>query len=192
MIKKQISIFVVISCLVLLSLACGFSTGKSQTQSIEKTVSVSNEAAQSLETAVSLAVEQAQNTNQTTITITEAQVTSYAALQLASDPNFSFIKNPQIRFQNGQIEVLGNVEQGILSTSIHLNLKAEVDPNGSVKITMVSANLGSMPAPQSLTDSITSITDQYLNKYLMDMANGFKIESLAIDNGTMTLSGIKR
>ncbi len=151
-------------------------------------IPVSTTAVQSLKTQVTQAVATAATSGTITLKITEEQLTSYLAIYLQSQPNLP-ITDPQVQLQNGQMKLLGKVQQGLFSANVSMTLAVSVDQNGQPKITITQEDFGPLPAPQGLNDAISTFVAQALTGSLGPAATGFRLESISIANGVMTVTG---
>ncbi len=151
-------------------------------------IPVSTTAVQSLKTQVTQAVATAATSGTITLKITEEQLTSYLAIYLQSQPNLP-ITDPQVQLQNGQMKLLGKVQQGMFSANVSMTLAVSVDQNGQPKITITQEDFGPLPAPQGLNDAISTFVAQALTGSLGPAATGFRLESISIANGVMTVTG---
>ncbi len=172
--------------LALAALACSIFVGGPKYPAT--TVPVSNTAAQSLNTQATQAAATAAVSGTMTLTITQEQLTSYLAQYLQSQSN-SPISDPQVQLQNGQMKLLGKVQQGMFTANVSLTLKVSVDQNGQPQITITQEDFGPFPAPQGLNDAITAFVTQTLTGSLGPAATGFRLESISIADGVMTVTG---
>ena len=151
-------------------------------------IPVSTQAVQSLKNQVQQSVATGTATGTVTLHITEEQLTSYLAVYLQSHPNLP-ITNPQVQLRNGQMELLGKVQQGMFSANVSMTLTVGVDQNGQPKITITQEDFGPLPAPQGLNDAISVFVAQALTGSLGPAATGFRLESISIADGVMTVTG---
>jgi len=115
-------------------------------------------------------------------------VTSYLAYQLStqSQPVFT---SPQVYLRNGQIQVYGTAQQGYFIATVEIVLNAGVDPQGQLTIDVASADFGPLPVPQGLKDAATAAIEEAYTGYLGPVATGFRLESIAVADGKMTITG---
>jgi uncharacterized protein YpmS len=126
-----------------------------------------------------------------TVTITQQQLNAYIASEIASQPE-PWITEPSVALTNGQVEVYGKIAQGGISANTAIVLKPRIDAEGSPKLDIVSINLGSLPVPDSFTERISSLIDNTLSNYLAQTSNQFKVSSIVITEGQMTVSGMRQ
>jgi hypothetical protein len=151
-------------------------------------IPVSTTAAQSLKTQVTQAVATAATSGTITLKITEEQLTSYLTIYLQSQPNFPII-NPQVQLQNGQMKILGKVQQGMFTANISMTMTVGVDQNGQPKITITQEDFGPIPAPQGLNNAASAFVAEALTGSLGPAAIGFRLEGISIADGVMTVTG---
>jgi len=151
-------------------------------------IPVSTSAVQSLHNQVNQAAATGAATGTITLNITEEQLTSYLAIYLQSQPNLP-ITDPQVHLQNGQMELLGKVQQGMFSANVSMTMAVSVDQNGQPKIVITQEDFGPLPAPQGLNDAISAFVAEALTGSLGPAATGFRLESISIGNGVMTVTG---
>ena len=121
------------------------------------------------------------------MTFTEADLTSFLNQELAAQSP-QILTNAQVKLQNQTVEVTGHVNQGVISGDADIKFQVNVDENGEPKIKVLSANLGSIPIPASILDPMIASIDF---KKLADSAGvHYKIQSLDISNGKLTVTGI--
>jgi len=175
--------------LIAITLACKISAGGPEPP--EQNSIFSTDAPGTLKTAVDQTVEQSKSAERVALTITQDQATSYIALELAKDPD-SLIKDPKVFFLNDQVEIFGLLNQGVFSANIRLVLMGEINSDGNLNIRIKSIDLGPLPVSESITGTVSTLVDQTINGPLTQFATGYKIDSLIISNGLMTVTGLRR
>ena len=180
--------------LVLTSLACMINVGGPDYSSLP-TIPVSAEAAASIQDEIRRAVEAAAQTGVITVNLTEPQITSYLAARLQTDPslqqsdNKPLITEPQVYLRDAQMQIYGKTQQGMFTANIGIIVNMGVDANGQPQIDVVSADFGPFPAPEGLKDAITAMVREAYTGSLGPVATGLRIDSIAISNGVMTVTG---
>jgi len=179
--------------LLLTSLACTLFVGGPDYSDLTP-IPVSVEAAESLKEEMKKAFEAGLQTGTVTLTITEPQITSVLALRLQSDPGLQaekkpIITDPQVYLRDGQMKIYGKSQQGIFAANIGIIVSMGVDENGQPKIEIVSADFGPFPAPEGLKNALTAMIKEAYTGSLGPVATGLRIETIAIANGVMTVSG---
>jgi uncharacterized protein YpmS len=154
----------------------------------ERSIPVSTEAVGDLQQSIAEAIAAGAITGEMTITITEAQLTSYLAMKLQqqTDP---LLTDPQVYLQDGQIQVYGRARKGNFEATALIVLTAGVDENGELKIELVSADFGPLPVPAGLLDIITAMIDEAFTGSIGPVATGIRLTNVAIADGEMTITG---
>ncbi len=184
--SKRAKFYLIVFVFILAGLACQVNVGGPEVPATS--VPVSTEAAVSLETAWEQAFAQAKDTGTVTITITEAQLTSFLAYQLAEqeDPLFS---EPQVFLQDGQIQIFGKATSGNVTATVRVVMTVSVDETGVPKFELSSADFGPVPVPEGLLSGLSSTLDEAFTGKVGPVATGLRIESIIIGNGTMAITG---
>jgi uncharacterized protein YpmS len=128
------------------------------------------------------------DSGQVTLVITESQLTSYLAAQLQTQAQ-PLLKDPQVYLRNGQIQIYGTATQGYFQANILIVVTAGVDPQGQVLIDISTADFGPMPVPAGLKDTVTAAIQEAYTGAIGPAAIGFRLESITVANGTMTIVG---
>ena len=151
-------------------------------------IPVSTEAVGQLQQEIQTAVAAGQDSGEVTLVITEPELTSYLAYRLegSSQP---FITRPQVYLQDGEIQVYGTAVQGNFEITANMVLTAGVDENGQMKIELSSADFGPFPVPDGLKEFLTAIIKEATTGALGPVATGFRLETIQIADGNMTLTG---
>jgi hypothetical protein len=151
-------------------------------------IPVSTEAMGELQSSVATAVAEGVVSGEVTLTFTEPQLTSYLAykLQAQSKP---FITNPQVYLRNGELQIYGTARKGYFEATALIVLSAGVDDLGQLKIELTSANFGPLPVPNGLKEIISAMIKEVYTGALGPVASGFKLNSVTITDGEMTVVG---
>jgi len=168
-------------------LACSPSLGLGAPTPPASPIPVSSQAASQLEGAWGTAVANANN-GQVTVVMTEEQLTSYAALKLTSDANTP-ITNPQIYLRNGKMILYGNVKTNNFSLPAALTLSVVPTPAGAISVTIENADVGPMPVPSALRDTLASNINDLIAQNAGAGNTGFKVTDVAIADGKLTVTG---
>ena len=179
--------------LMLTSLACTVFVGGPDYSDLP-TIPVSTEITQSIQDEVARAFEEGMTTGTVTLNFTEAQLTSYIASRLQNDPtlqqdNQPLITDPQVYLRDGQMQIYGKTQQSMFAANIGIIVSVGVDENGQPKIEIVSADFGPLPAPEGLKDTIEAMVREAYTGSLGPVATGLRIDTIAIADGIMTISG---
>jgi hypothetical protein len=151
-------------------------------------IPVSTEAVQSLQDQMKQAAENGALTGTVTLQITESQLTSYLAFKLESQTN-PLISEPQVYLRDGQMTVYGKVHSGMFTANASIVMKVNVDENGLPKIEITQTDFGPLPAPQGLNAAISALIGEAFTGSLGPVATGFRLETVSIADGAMTVTG---
>jgi hypothetical protein len=192
--KKTRGLTLFLIVLVLTSLACTISVGGPDYSNLPP-IPVSGEAAESIKEELRRAIEAGAQTGVITVNLTEPQITSYLATRLHTDPSLQqpdqqpLISEPQVYLRDGQMQIYGKSQRGMLTANIGIIISVGVDANGQPQIDVVSADFGPFPAPEGLKDAITAMVREAYTGSLGPVATGLRIETISIANGVMTVTG---
>ncbi len=175
-----------LTVLALASLACSIFVGGPAYPPVP--VPVSTEAVQSLHGQVQQAINDGTSTGTVTVKITEEQITSYLTFLLLSQPN-PIVTEPQVLLRDGKLQVFGKVQQGILIANISLTATVNVDDQGQPKIDITQTDFGPLPVPQGLNDAADALLAEAFTGSLGPVATGFRLETITIGDGVMTIGG---
>lgn len=173
---------------LLLSIGLACSLPLRGTQPPSTAIMASGEAAAELESNVATAVAQLEQTGSASLTISENQLTSYLAVKLASQPD-SPIQNAQIRLGNGSIQLTGQMSLSSLSTDLSLTMQPYID-QGNLQVTIQEGQIGSLPLPEATLKTLTQTINQEMVGLVTFQGQQLKLESISIDDGSMTLKGV--
>lgn len=151
-------------------------------------IPVSTEAAAQVQSGWQTAVAAGAESGRVTLVVTEPQLTSYLAAQLQSQAQPLFT-NPQVYLRNGQIQIYGTATQGYFQVNILIVVTAGVDSQGRILIDVTTADFGPMPVPASFKDTVTAAIQEVYTGAIGPAAIGFRLESISVANGTMTVVG---
>jgi hypothetical protein len=191
---KTIALPLFLVSLVLTSLACTIFVGGPDYSSLPP-IPVSSEAAESIKEELRRAIEAGTQTGEITINITEPQITSYLAARMQSDPSLQqsdkkpLITEPQVYLRDGQMQIYGKTQQGIFAANIGIIVTVGVDADGRPLIDITSADFGPFPAPAGLKNALTAMIEEAYTGSLGPVATGFRIDTIFISGGIMTITG---
>jgi hypothetical protein len=184
---KNTSLLFLAGLLILAQLACNIFVGGPDYPA--QTIPVSGDAVQNMQTQIEEAIAAGAETGMVTVQITESQLTSFIAskLQDQTDPPFT---DPQILLRNGQMQMYGKIVQGMFSANILITMNVGIDEtSGRPKIEIASADFGPFPAPEGMNTAISALIDEAFTGSFGPVAIGFRLESITIADGVMTMSG---
>lgn len=183
---KQNRILLFFTALLLSTLACSMFVGGPDYP--EGAIPVSAQAVESLRAQMEAAALAGAGSGVITLQITEEQITSYIAFKLAAQENPA-LQNPQVYLRDGQMQIYGKVERGIFIANMLVVLNVSVDELGQPRIEIAAADFGPFPAPDGLKQSLTAVVTEAYTGSLGPVATGFRLDSINIANGLMTLTG---
>ncbi len=183
---RKISLFAGLSVLILAVLACTINIGGPAYPS--QPIPVSTGAAGEFQSSMQTAIAVGAGSGQVTLLITEPQLTSYLAAYLQSQAQPLFT-NPQVYLRDGQIQIYGTVTQGYFQANIQIVVVAGVDLQGQLKIELTTADFGPLPVPPGLKDTLTAAIQEAFTGSIGPAVTGFRLESITVADGTMTIVG---
>ncbi len=184
---KTNSLTLFISLLILASIACSVSVGGPDYPA--QPVPISADEMTNMQAQIEQALLAGAESGIVTIQITESQLTSYLAIKMQEKENPPFTE-PQILLRNGQMQMYGKVTSGIFTANMLVTMNVGIDPaTGQPSITIASADFGPVPAPEGINNAISSLIEEAFTGSFGPVATGFRIESISIADGVMTLVG---
>ncbi len=184
---KYFSPIFFVSLFVLPLLACSIFVGGPDYPA--QTVPASADELQAMKTQIEEALLAGAESGIVALQITESQLTSYLAqkMQESQSPLFT---DPQVLLRNGQMQVYGKFNRGLFAANMLVVMNVSVDPVANQpKIEVVSADFGPFPAPEGFNAAVSAALDEAFTGSLGPVAIGFRLESIAIADGVMTLTG---
>ena len=122
------------------------------------------------------------------LTITQEQLTAFLASRLSMQEP-PILAEPQVVLGEQEMVVYGRVRSGIFEATMAVTAQFAVDQSGQPQFRISHGELGPLPMPQALRDSIAAAVDEALTGYIGPVAIGFRLESIEISNGIMTVTG---
>jgi hypothetical protein len=180
--NKRLLGFLLLTILVLSSLSCNLTKLLSQAVNPEPVV---------LQPEAPIQLPQAPSGQAFTFSITESQISEYAANAVSTNPD-SPIKNPVVRLPEGLIEITGQIEQGLIKADIRLLARPYPDANGNLKVDLVEADFGPIPLNSSMRDTISAYIEGLLTAYLGTVNASYYLDTIIITGGVLTLAGQSR
>jgi uncharacterized protein YpmS len=184
--QNRVGFLFIVSTLIIASVACNYPTGGKNAD--PNAIPVTTEAALSLQDDLNAAIEQFKKTGKVRLVIGEEELTSLLALELQKQEN-PVLENPQVFLRDGQMRVMGKVEQGGISADLEVMSEISVTDDGKPRYRIVDATLGSLPLPRSMMDNLSEQIDAaFQNNISPRLANVF-IDSITITDGEMIIKG---
>ncbi len=142
----------------------------------------------SLNAAWRTALQAAETSHRLMIVLTESQLTGFLASRLASQAD-PILLEPQVFLRKGQMEIFGIVHQGPLQANVLVSIAPILKPDGTIGFDVASAELGPIPAPDSVRRSLSAMLTEAFTGSIGSFATGFRIETLAIADGELAIVG---
>lgn len=127
-------------------------------------------------------------TGEFTLDITQAELTSYLRSQLGSQSN-PVLSDPEVELLDGLMIIHGRAQMGILQANVKITTELTVDENGTPQIKITQADFGPLPAPRAVREAVGSLLRETLTGPFGPAAIGFRLESIAVTDGIMTVRG---
>lgn len=172
--------------LLLPALACSIFVGGPEYPA--ERIPVSAEAVTSLKTQFQEALLAGAQSGIVTLEMTEEQLTSIMAYKTVTQQAPLFT-DPQVYLREGQMRLYGRAQRGYFIANVLVVLNVSVDEGGKPSLEIVSADFGPFPAPEGLKQSLTAILTEAYTGSLGPVATGFRLETITIADGIMTLTG---
>lgn len=185
---KKLNLIIFLAVILAASLACNFPGYGGKVTTPTAPVPVSSEAVEQLEATLQSAVETAVSGGKVDLAITEAQLTSLAALELQAiqEPK---VENVQIRLRDGQVMTTAKVTLNGIAMDLALTSRVIIGPDGLPKSQTVSAKLGPLPIPDNMLQLFTQEVDALLADQMVFQGQRIFVESLNIADGVMLVTG---
>lgn len=127
-------------------------------------------------------------TGEARITITETQLTSLLAQSLAMEEDPP-LRDPQVYLRDGRIQIYGTAANNLFRANALVEVSATVGEDGSLNLSVESANFGPLPVPESLLKRLSDAIESTLG---LDGNNGLlpiRLTDLKIADGEMLIVG---
>ena len=184
--KYNFYVLIALLAMILATLACTIFVGGPEYPA--QPIPVSTEAVLSLEEQIKAAILAGQESGSVTLLINEAQLTSYLAFKLQTDQE-SLLTDPQVTLREGKMQVYGKTQQGIFAANMGITLTIGVDEQGKSKLEISSIDFGPFPVPEGLNEAMTAAIQETFTGSLGPVATGFRLETITIADGVMTVTG---
>jgi hypothetical protein len=175
-----------VAALMLAMIACQIDVGGPEPpgQPIPTQVDAAGELSRSWQAALTSAAK----TGQVLVILDEMQLTSFLAHRLEEkDP--PALLDPQVYLRQNAIQVYGIIERGPLKASVLVVVEPIINPEGSISLELTTAEIGPIPAPVALKDTISAILTEAFTGSIGSLATGIRVSSLAIADGEMAIVG---
>ena len=180
------AVLIALSALIMATLACSIFVGGPNYPT--ETVATPTDSGLNVQQQIQQAVAAAGQNGVISVQLTEGQLTSYLVAASAQQTDLT-VSNPRVYLQNGNMLVLGRVTSGIFSANVSLTMQASVDSSGQPQIQILKTDFGPFAAPQGLNDAVTAFVREAFTGWLGPVATGFRLQSITIGDGVMTVTG---
>lgn len=187
MIKNPLlRILFVMTILIAASLACSVPT---RAPTLPPTAQpLTSEQIQDLESQIKATLQSPDASGDISITLTQDQINGMIVNQIAQQPDQG-ITDPSVVLTGGNLEVYGKVAQNSVSANLKAVMQPQVDADGNPSLHIVSINLGGLPVPDVLNARIETMANNAMNNFLDTNTNSFKVKTITITEGQMTITG---
>lgn len=185
--QKTNSLIFFILTLLLASMACSIFIGGPEYT--PQTVPVSTGEALNVQTQIADALTAGVTSGVVTLKITESQLTSLIAAKLQEKESPPFT-DPQVFLRDNQMQLYGKITRGAFTANMLIATTVGIDPaTGLPKVEIVSADFGPFAAPEGLNAMVNAIVAEAFTGSIGPVAVGFRLESITIADGVMTMTG---
>lgn len=175
--------------LVSVSLACNLPFSSQPSPELEP-IPVSTEAANTLVDSVKEAIDHYQKTGELQLVMNESQLTSIIAFSLQEQSEFDLV-DPQVYLRDGQVILIGGVEQVTGRVNAEITMQPGVDTDGQPQLKIISARLGILPLPAMLLNEVTSAASDLIAQQIRAAGADFRLESITVGDGQLEIRGSK-
>lgn len=153
-----------------------------------QTPPVSTAAVQTFQAQVQTATAQASQGGLFTLQVTQEQLTSLLNVQIQKRQDIP-LKDPLVLLHPDVMEIYGKVQRGNFLMNLKVVVTVTVSAEGKPQFQIKEAYLGALPLPQSLQKMISDALNEAYLGAIGPAATGFRLESIVIGEGMMTISG---
>lgn len=126
----------------------------------------------------------------TSITITEAQVTSWLATEMKNSPDLP-LSDVQVFLRNGKVQIWGMVNGSADSTSALVVGEIKIDNSQQPYFVIESIQIGTQVVPDVLLGQMESWLNQMLIENINEQLPGLQMMNVNVVNGLITVSGMR-
>jgi hypothetical protein len=167
--------------ILLIGLACQLSGGPTPPRPVVTSAAQAESLNQTVQTA-----QPDPNTGKLTITVTEAQITSYVVQNL-QDNYAPILSDPVIVFQPGRVELYGTIKGDSISANGRVVMSVNIDDQGKPIVNISEAKFGPIPVPTSLLTNLSTAVDRSIADSMKDYQSDYRLESISFETGTATI-----
>lgn len=125
--------------------------------------------------------------NEVIITITEAQLNTILTEKLSANPD-SILQQPSVTIGNDRVILHGKTIQSNIEVNMTVEMSVAINSEGTPDITVESAKIGPLAAPQFLKDSLNTLADEMLTGAIGPIITGARVERITIEQGYMVIT----
>lgn len=181
--QRSFLLFLTLTSLLIAGLACNL---PSRNTPAPTPIPVRGASVEELATQVASAAATAASGGTIVLEFTEEQLTSAAALELQSQGETA-VRNVQVFLRDGMMRITGTASQSGFDLPVSIALRVTADAQGLPRSQIVEAKVGPLSLPQSMIDQLTATFDQMLATRFSQEAGGYRIDSISIADGKMTI-----
>ncbi len=172
--------------LILAGVACQIDVGGPQRPA--SPIATPANPTESMAAAWRSALAAAATTHKLMIVLNEGQLTGFLLSRLDSQAD-PILSDPQVFLRQGQMQIFGVAQQGPFRANVLVTIEPVLKPDGTVGFEVASADLGPIPAPDSVRESLSAMLTEAFTGSIGSLATGFRIQTLAIANGELAIVG---
>jgi hypothetical protein len=146
------------------------------------------DAFQALQSEIETAVFNSLTDGALRLSITQEQLTAFLVSRLSRQAE-PLITDPQVVLRNGEMIIYGRARSWIFEANMAVTAVFSIDEDGRPEILISHAELGPLPMPTALRDAIAVALNEALTGAVGPVALGFRLETIDIADGSMTLTG---
>lgn len=186
---KQLKLVpLIIFVLVLSSLACNLSFGRQATP--EPLNPLTSEELESVDQSAEETFQGADTSGKIKLEVSETQLTSLLVGELEKRIGDQ-ITNFQAYLRDGQIQIFGDIDRQGITAPVKVIVEVNVDPAGRPNLEVISSSIGPFPVPGELISEVEVLINKAFQEKIQSMSPNLHIQSIVIENGTMTIYGTK-
>jgi hypothetical protein len=172
--------------LVLSTFACQLDLGGPDPpgQPIPTSADIANELSRTWQTAINAAV----TSGQIMVILDEVQLTTFLSKRLETSEN-PVLFEPMVYLRNNVVKIFGVYDRSPFRANILLAITPFIDQEGKVSFELTTVELGPIPVPALLKDTVSAILTESFTGTLGSLATGIRITSLAIAEGQVAIVG---
>ncbi len=181
-------IFTIFLVLVLAALACASGVPSALPTGLPSIPTLDPDLSDNFEEQWQKSIVEAVTTGNFSVTITEGQFTDFLNRKTAENPE-SALSNIQVFLRDGQIQIYSVTDTNSGSTTLQIIGTLSVTAEGKLQISVISAQLGNFPVPDSILTSVSKSINDALSGQGTTGSDQIQFQSIVIAEGYLTISG---